>query len=123
MGSVMLVRNEYPSKDKGKDQWSKRLANGSRGAVIGFATIAQIQGTAARLGDVDKEDVGKAAHLGDFEAEDVDLDSPKEKADRDASYPVVQFLNGRVKLIAPLSFEVTSHGFGSAERVQADPSQ
>jgi len=87
---VMLIKNERGS---GRD----RLVNGSRGAVIGFTNKPPLPD---EIFDV-------KAFLADKR-----LPKPSEEV-----YPVVQFLNGRTKVVVAETFESKFPGLGSCIRV------
>ena len=85
---VMLIKNEQT------DDHKNRLVNGSRGKVIGFTNTGG----------------GKSGDESDVDYEDDDSD------DDGQSYPIVQFQQGRRRVIRPERFESRIVGLGTCVR-------
>ena len=118
---VMLLQNEILSEeDKDRTPVSKRLVNGSRGVVIGWAPAPDAKDSDEQRGSKPSSAVrgtggeGGVGGEGSGEAAKAAVEPPASET----LYPLVQFVNGRTKVIIPASFEKEIYLLGTCVRTQ-----
>jgi len=118
---VMLLQNEILSEeDKDRTPVSKRLVNGSRGVVIGWAPAPDAKDSDEQHGSKPSSAVrgtggeGGVGGEGSGEAAKAAVEPPASET----LYPLVQFVNGRTKVIIPANFEKEIYLLGTCVRTQ-----
>ena len=119
---VMLLQNEILSEeDKDRTPVSERLVNGSRGVIIGWALAPDTKDSDERRGSEPSSAVrgtGGEGGVGGESSGEAAQEAAVGPPASETLYPLVQFVNGRKKVIIPATFEKEIYLLGTCVRTQ-----